>query len=913
MKKRILVDGDTSTANSGFAIYKKKLMTALADCPHFEVAEIGSGGFMHDKEKVPWKYYPTSVLPSDERYREYSSDPRNEYGAWRFDKIMLHFRSDVYLGFSDPWQLAHAVSSVLRPYYHVMISPTVDSIPQRQDFLQIYAQADSIYTYTDWAADYLREKGLPCIGSIPMGIDPNVFKPIDDKGNHKQKYGIPADSIVFGFVARNQLRKRFPDIIESFALYLKMVPKEVADKSYLYFHTSHMDVGWDLVTHLLEQKVINKVLFTYFCRKTGEIFVSTFKGERLYSPYSNELSAFSPNVVQSPTEDQLNDVYNLFDYYLQPATCFDKDTNVFTSQGWKKIKDVSIGDEVYTHNKQYRKVTQTFKNVAPKQLLNIYVHGKLEPLKVTEDHPMMAYTKDVLGTTSVLSLRETIGAKLRSNTPIKDSEFIEAGRLQVGDFLVLPTNMAYELDVTNELDCAKFACPHDVVTTNKIEVCHRGHLYDRYLKPNDTFFKFIGLCIADGYIYKNLGGVISISCHQDENIPINLSIEFFNSLSNKTCSIIDDKRAKALNVMFSSVRHAKLFRSMLYNENNDKVYPNWIFNSSPYQQKLALHGLFIGDGSSCRNGSILATTSKPLAYQVEKLLLNNGYMFNSHKVIKSGNRKLQYRFELTSDLKSGIVEPSPRSNTRNVFLEEKNEVLLQIRKIEKVNYEEKHVYTLEVDEDHSYTTEYGIAKNCEGWGCPQLEAAACNIPIMVTGYSAMQELGTIFGGKCIEPGTLNYEHGVMARRASLDIQRWADGMVEFALNRPRINSREIVLQKYTWRHNFDKWINAIDRAGRKESWNSPIKQYGLPPLQGQMTATQFLYLLSNNVPQLRWSTMNLANIQSLNRMCELRGKQVMAINPQHIAQKYQNIISDINKYERIRVGLDKLELEDFLE
>lgn len=522
MKKRILVDGDTSTANSGFAVYKKKLMTALADCPHFEVAEIGSGGFMHDKEKVPWKYYPTSVLPSDERYREYSSDPRNEYGAWRFDKIVLHFRSDVYLGFSDPWQLAHAVSSVLRPYYHVMISPTVDSIPQRQDFLQIYAQADSIYTYTDWAADYLREKGLPCIGSIPMGIDPDVFKPIEDKGNHKQKYGIPADSIIFGFVARNQLRKRFPDIIESFAKYLQQVPEEIAKKSYLYLHTSHMDVGWDLVTHLLEQKVINKVLFTYFCRKTGEIFVSTFKGERVYSPYSNELSAFSPNVVQSPTEEQLNEVYNLFDYYLQPVTC-------------------------------------------------------------------------------------------------------------------------------------------------------------------------------------------------------------------------------------------------------------------------------------------------------------------------------------------------------------------------------------------------------EGFGVPTLEAAACNIPIMVTGYSAIKELAENFGGKCIEPGTLNYEHGVMARRASLDIQRWANGMVEFALNRPRINSREIVLQKYTWRHNFDKWINAIDRAGRKESWNSPIKQYGLPPLQGQMTATQFLYLLSNNIPQLRWSTMNLANIQSLNRMCELRGKQVMAINPQHIAQKYQNIISDINKYERIRVGLDKLELEDFLE
>jgi len=321
MGKRIIIGGDTSTANSGFAVYKRNLLKGLMDSGLFEsVAEVGFGGDISQRDKVPWKYYPTNVPPTDPRFKEFNSNPFNEYGVWRWDKICLHYKPTHVVSSADPWQFAHEQTSPLRQYYHWMISPTVDSLPQRTDFLQIIAQADSVYTYTDWAKRYLREQNIPAIDSIGMGIDPNVMKPLD-KVALRRKYNLPEDAIIFGFVARNQMRKRFPDIIESFALYLKKAPEDVAKRSRLLLHTSFVDQGWNLIPILLEHNVINKVLFTYHCRKTNGIFFSTFKGERCYSPLGKDVSAFSPNVIFSPSDVLLNEVYNVMDYYVQPCTC----------------------------------------------------------------------------------------------------------------------------------------------------------------------------------------------------------------------------------------------------------------------------------------------------------------------------------------------------------------------------------------------------------------------------------------------------------------------------------------------------------------------------------------------------------------------------------------------------------------
>ena len=52
--KRVLVTGDTSTANSGFAIYKRNVLNGLLKYG-FDVGEVGNGGIIctcHNIEKL---------------------------------------------------------------------------------------------------------------------------------------------------------------------------------------------------------------------------------------------------------------------------------------------------------------------------------------------------------------------------------------------------------------------------------------------------------------------------------------------------------------------------------------------------------------------------------------------------------------------------------------------------------------------------------------------------------------------------------------------------------------------------------------------------------------------------------------------------------------------------------------------
>lgn len=51
--------------------------------------------------------------------------------------------------------------------------------------------------------------------------------------------------------------------------------------------------------------------------------------------------------------------------------CFIKDANVLTTDGWKKINDIEVGDLVLTHKNRYRKVLQTHEYDAKENLIQI--------------------------------------------------------------------------------------------------------------------------------------------------------------------------------------------------------------------------------------------------------------------------------------------------------------------------------------------------------------------------------------------------------------------------------------------------------------------------------------------------------------------------------------------------------------
>nr|MBP9778955.1 hypothetical protein [Rickettsiaceae bacterium] len=788
----------------------------------------------------------------------------------------------------------------------VIASPTIDSIPQRQDFLQIFSQVDHLYAYTNWGCNYLKENGLNCLGSIGMGIDPNVMKPLNKK-ELRQKYRLPEDAIIFGFVARNQIRKRLPELIKAFSIYLKKAPADIAARSYLYLHTSSPDAGWNLATHLLGDGVINKVIFTYMCRKTGEIFCTTYKDDRTFSPFSGEMTAFLPNVVYSPSEDKLNEIYNLFDYYVQCSNCFTGETPILTIEGWKNIKDIKVGDMVYTDKKRFKKVTKLF-NSHPKKILKITTFGNTKPLFVTDNHPMLAYTKNMVGKCR-RSLREKLGDLARSNKNV-DPEYTEVGNLQAGDMLVMSSEISgYHLP---RISLDKYICDKDKIDGDSI-IDAIDRKFNRHLELTPELCRFFGLFVADGYASNTKNSSVYITSNEKDTNNIRLSESQFQLFGDCKVSVSKYQERKAFDISINSKRHVNLFRDLFYTKDAEKQLPSWYMSIPLNLQKELLRGLFMGDGHFCENRgikvSIFVTTSNVLAEQVKNLLINNNTIFNFRVVKKGGNRKNQYRFEITgADILNKEIVELPRGNSANVIYN--NNYLLQIKSIEEVDCNEE-TYTMEVEEDHNYMTGYGFAMNCEGWGLPVLEAASSNVPVIGTDYSATKELVETFGGQTV-PCLLNFDNNVMAERACIDPEIWSEALLKYALEKPVVNSRLTVLEKFTWTHIVDKVIEAIDKADPpKERWDAPIKQYGFPPIKGDMTATQFVHLLSSHT-HLKWSNYNLLSLRSLNTQIDLRGKQLMMVSPETIAQRYQEVINKTNQIERLRCGVDPLPNEDYL-
>lgn len=330
-KPRILFCGEATYTNSGFAVYQKEVMKRFQASGKYELAELANYGDTSDPNDnrwrtVPWKFYPVKPNGYNEaECRAYMSNDLNQFGQWKFEATCIDFKPDVVMSISDWWMSEYQQRSPFRPYYHWAIMPTVDSIPQDEQWLSTYADADAVFTYTDWSLEALRQSSghhinLKC--SAPPGADTEIFKPVADKRTHRGSMGFDEDAFVVGTVMRNQVRKLYPDLIEAFALFLKTAPTHIAEKTFLYLHTSWPDLGWDIPRLIKEAGISHKCIFTYCCTRPGcgSVFPAHFSDAITHCTQCGEYSAKFPTSNSGISTEILSHVYNFMDVYVQYAT-----------------------------------------------------------------------------------------------------------------------------------------------------------------------------------------------------------------------------------------------------------------------------------------------------------------------------------------------------------------------------------------------------------------------------------------------------------------------------------------------------------------------------------------------------------------------------------------------------------------
>jgi glycosyltransferase involved in cell wall biosynthesis len=322
-KKRILLVGESSFLRTGYSTYGMEVMKRLHATGKYELAELGCYGQVGDMAAayLPWQFFH-NMPRNDSEQGEYNSRPTNQFGEWRFEQTCLQFRPDIVFDIRDWWMLEFQARSPFRPFFHWAIMPTVDSQPQDEQWMATYQDADAVFTYSDWGLEQLYKQGrgtVPTKCSAPPGADLQSFGIIEDKAGLRQKMGIPANALVVGTIMRNQKRKLFPDLIDSFSQFLREAPKEISSRAYLYLHTSYPDIGWDIPRLLKEAGVSHRTFMTYVCRACNGMFPSLYQDVRGVCKNCGNPTATLPNTAFGVPPKALAAIINLFDVYVQYA------------------------------------------------------------------------------------------------------------------------------------------------------------------------------------------------------------------------------------------------------------------------------------------------------------------------------------------------------------------------------------------------------------------------------------------------------------------------------------------------------------------------------------------------------------------------------------------------------------------
>lgn len=331
-KRRILFVGEFSQFHTGFAGYLKEIISRLYETNKYEVAELGvylPEGHPAGNE-VPWKVFANQPHPESPKHiiDAYNSNPFNVFGNWRFHETLLDFKPDIVINIADPWMQHFINASPLRRNFKYLHMPTVDSEPQKVEWIQDYMKCDGILTYSHFGRRTLEFQSggkIPVLGVASPGSDADLFKP-RNKTEVRQKFNPSLnDKIIIQTVMRNQPRKLYTQLFKAFGLFLHKCMlagrKDIADRCVLHIHTCNPDVGWSLPDEIINHRIANKVYLTYVCDACGHVEIAKYKHDRTVCTKCHQSSLRLVNSMKGVDRATLGEIMSMADLYVQYSVC----------------------------------------------------------------------------------------------------------------------------------------------------------------------------------------------------------------------------------------------------------------------------------------------------------------------------------------------------------------------------------------------------------------------------------------------------------------------------------------------------------------------------------------------------------------------------------------------------------------
>ena len=317
-KKKVLFCSEASWLNTGYSVYTKEVLSRLNKVDSIEVAELACYADQNNPNisSTPWKVYPNKPLKNDPTFKSYSQNPAAQFGEQSFNRVLLDFQPDIVIDIRDWWMIEHQQRSPFRDFFHWAIMPTVDAEPQADQWINTYASADSVFTYSEFGRDVLLKqcKDIKFVDLAPPSAS-SAFTKLN-KSRTRNAMGVADDVFIIGTVMRNQKRKLYPDLMQTFRRFLD---KTKDPRFFLLCHTYYPDVGWEIPKYIIDNGLSSRVLMTYRCKNCKHISVDFFKDSiqmcSKCSKFTNQLVGINNPI----NEQELALVYNLMDLYVQYA------------------------------------------------------------------------------------------------------------------------------------------------------------------------------------------------------------------------------------------------------------------------------------------------------------------------------------------------------------------------------------------------------------------------------------------------------------------------------------------------------------------------------------------------------------------------------------------------------------------
>ena len=248
---RILYSSNAFWAASGYGVQGRSLLPRLADLPEIggrqniaQFAWYGLQGGMHDVDG--FRIYPAGM---------------DAYGNDIIEAHTRNFKANVVISLIDVWVMQETGKKVAPALWLPWLPIDHDPVPKK--VLDAIKTAHLPLTYSKWGYDMLKRAGVDN-HYIPHGIEPTVFKVIDDRAGvakfRRQLMGEDCTHLSV-IVAAN---KGYPDR-KAFQVQLRSWAQFAADKpgAMLYIHSepTTMHGGLDLGALMSNLGIADRVRF----------------------------------------------------------------------------------------------------------------------------------------------------------------------------------------------------------------------------------------------------------------------------------------------------------------------------------------------------------------------------------------------------------------------------------------------------------------------------------------------------------------------------------------------------------------------------------------------------------------------------------------------------------------------------